>query len=324
MRVLAALFAGLFFYLLVAYLTGNGPKFEVRRSSPTQVSPRQLWLIQAGSDLTPRQFRAGSIAAAAITFVLFLFLTGAWWIALVPAVVVGLWPRAYSSRRRNQRLAELRRAWPDGIRDILAYVKSGASLPGALEALARKGPEPLRLAFERFPLQARMFGMIPALEMVKEELADPTSDKVIEVLILAHQHGGDLVEDVLRDLIDTTVADLATQEGIRTANFEQRLESWVVVAAPWMLLLFLATIPDSYVAFYRSPPGRFTVLVGAVWAGIGWLLMRRIARQHEEPRVLGGGSTVGASSPSTRRRRGVSSAQKAPATPVVLEVQETP
>ena len=39
MRVLAALFAGLFFYLLVAYLTGNGPRFEVRRTSATQVSP---------------------------------------------------------------------------------------------------------------------------------------------------------------------------------------------------------------------------------------------------------------------------------------------
>ncbi len=95
MRVLAALLSGLFFYLLVAYLTGNGPRFDVRRSPTTQVSHRQLWLIQAGSDLTPSQFRAGSIAASAITFVLFLFLTGAWWIALVPAVVVGLWPRAY-------------------------------------------------------------------------------------------------------------------------------------------------------------------------------------------------------------------------------------
>ena len=323
MRVLAALFAGLFFYLLVAYLTGNGPRFEVRRTSATQVSPRQLWLIQAGSDLTPGQFRAGSIAAAAITFILFLFLIGAWWIALVPAVVVGLWPRAYYSRRRNQRLAELRRAWPDGIRDIVAYVKSGASLPVALEALARKGPEPLRLAFERFPLQARMFGMIPALEMIKEELADPTSDKVIEVLILAHQHGGDLVEDVLRDLIDTTVADLATQEGIRTANFEQRLESWVVVAAPWLLLLFLATIPESYVAFYSSPPGRFTVLVGAVWAGIGWLLMRWIARQQDEPRVLGGGAVVGRSrSASIRSKVATGAGQSVSTRPVMLDPQE--
>ncbi len=193
----------------------------------------------------------------------------------------------------------------------------------ALEALARKGPEPLRLAFDRFPLQARMFGMIPALEMVKEELADPTSDKVIEVLILAHQHGGDLVEDVLRDLIETTVADLATQEGIRTANFEQRLESWVVVAAPWILLLFLATIPESYVAFYQSPPGRFTVLVGAVWAGIGWLLMRFIARQQDEPRVLGGGSTVNKTRSATRRRQAApTESQPAPAGQVALDVPE--
>ena len=192
----------------------------------------------------------------------------------------------------------------------------------ALEALARKGPEPLRLAFERFPLQARMFGMIPALEMIKEELADPTSDKVIEVLILAHQHGGDLVEDVLRDLIDTTVADLATQEGIRTANFEQRLESWVVVAAPWLLLLFLATIPESYVAFYSSPPGRFTVLVGAVWAGIGWLLMRWIARQQDEPRCWAGGAVVGRSRSLLRSKVATGAGQSVSTRPVMLDPQE--
>ncbi len=38
----------------------------------------------------------------------------------------------------------------------------------------------------------------PALELVKEELADPTSDRVIEVLLLAHERGGPIVRHIWR------------------------------------------------------------------------------------------------------------------------------
>ena len=77
-------------------------------------------------------------------------------------------------------------AWPDGIRDILASVVAGRSVGQAVTTLAVSGPEPLRAAFARFPLLARMLGTVAALEVVKEELGDPTSDRIIEVLILAH------------------------------------------------------------------------------------------------------------------------------------------
>ncbi len=297
MRLLAGLCSGTAVYLLVAYLTGYGPTLRVRSKPTAQVSPRQLWLIQAGTDLTPRQFWAGSVAAGLLAFVVLLVFTGAWWIALVPGAGVSLWPRAYYGRRRASRLAEVQRSWPDGLRDVVAHVKSGATLSAALEDLATRGPAPLRMAFERFPLQARMLGVVPALEMVKEELADPTSDKVIEVLILAHQHGGNLIQDVLRDLIEATSADLATLEAIRTANFEQKLEGWVIVGAPWVLLVFLATIPDAYVTFYRSSAGRFVVILGAIWAGAGFLMMRLMAKQREEDRVLGGAAAISEAKP---------------------------
>jgi tight adherence protein B len=205
---------------------------------------------------------------------------------------VAFLPYSYFSRQRAQRLADVQRAWPDGLREILAHVNSGATLATAIESLAERGPEALCAAFRRFPAQARMFGVVPALEIVKEELADPSSDKVIEVLILAHQFGGDSLQQVLRDLIETMSADQLTAEQIRTAGFEQRLEGIVVGLAPWLILLFLATVPETYRAFYRSREGRFVVIVAGVWAAFGWLLMRLIARPAQETRVFGGGSTM--------------------------------
>lgn len=293
MRVLAALFSGISVYLTVALVVGTAPRLRLPRRSRSQVSARQLWLMQAGSDLSPRQFLAGSAVVGVAAFVVIWALTGGWHLAFVPAVAIGMAPTLVYTRNRSRQLAAIQEAWPDGIRDLLAHVTSGATLPRALESLATGGPEPLRAAFARFPLQARMFGVVPALEIVKEELADPTSDKVLEVLILAHEYGGELVQEVLRDLITAINEDLRTIEDIRVADFEQRIESWLVVIVPWAVLLYLASVPVQYREFYATPTGRGVVVVGTLWTAAGVAMLRWIGRQHREIRVLGGGATVG-------------------------------
>lgn len=296
MRLLAAGMTAVFVYLAVGYLTGNAPNLATRTKSKPQISTRQLWLIQAGSDLTPRQFWAGSILSGVAGLVVLGAITGTWWVALIPSVALAFLPYSHFSRQRVQRLADVQKAWPDGLREVLAHVNSGATLAAAIEALTVRGPEALQVAFGRFPAQAKMFGVVPALEIVKEELSDPSSDKVIEVLILAHQFGGNSLQVVLRDLIETMSADQLTAEQIRTAGFEQRLEGMVVALAPWLILLFLATVPETYRDFYRSSTGRFVVVVAGLWAAMGWLLMRAISRPSQEIRVFGGGSTVGTGS----------------------------
>ncbi len=296
MRLMASALTAIFVYLAVGHLTGNAPNLATRTKSRPQISSRQLWLIQAGSDLTPRQFWAGSILSGLGGLIVLGGITGTWWVALIPSIVLAFLPYSYFSRHRVQRLAEVQKAWPDGLREVLAHVNSGATLAAAIEALTVRGPQALQDAFGRFPAQAKMFGVVPALEIVKEELSDPSSDKVIEVLILAHQFGGNSLQVVLRDLIETMSADQLTAEQIRTAGFEQRLEGMVVALAPWLILLFLATVPATYREFYRSDTGRFVVIVAGIWAASGWVLMRIISRPTQEIRVFGGGSAVGTDS----------------------------
>ena len=293
MSLLASLLTAAAVYLAAGFATGNAPTMKTQPRSEPQVSKRQLWLIQAGSDLSPRQFAGGSFVSGLTGFVVLWVVAGTWWVALIPSLAIALIPYAYFSRQRSRRITAIQKAWPDGLREILAYVNSGATLLAAIEALATRGPDALRNAFARFPAQARMFGVAPALEIVKEELSDPSSDKVIEVLILANQFGGNSLQLVLRDLIEAMTADELTAEQIRTAGFEQRLEGVVVALAPWLILLFLATVPPTYREFYRTSTGRFVVLVAGLWAGIGWLLMRALSRPAPEIRVFGGGSPSG-------------------------------
>lgn len=292
MRMLAALLGAGTVYLTVALLLGVAPDVAVLTTARPQISKRQLWLIQAGSELTPRQFRLGSVAGGLVALGVLLLVTQSVVIAAGPAVAAGFLPTAWYARQRQRRIAEVQAAWPDGIRDLLAHVTSGSTLGRAIEALATDGPVPLRQAFARFPLQARMFGVLAALEIVKEELADPTSDKVIEVLILANEFGGELVQEVLRDLVDTITGDLRTLADIRTAGFEQRMEGLLVVVVPWVVLVFLATVPPDYRAFYRSGTGQLVVLIGALWTAFGVVVLRLVSKARGEPRVLGGGAAV--------------------------------
>jgi len=184
-NIVAALCIGVCCALIVATLTGAMP--TRRRARSTWWARRRehvaTWMQQAGVGVGPAPFVGGSVLAGAFALLATAALTGSVFVALVPAVAVALLPRAYFGRRRTARLREVQRAWPDGLRDVLASITAGLSLTQAVTTLAATGPAPLRIAFARFPELARVIGTGPALELVKEDLADATSDRIIEVLI---------------------------------------------------------------------------------------------------------------------------------------------
>lgn len=292
MELVAGFLTALCVYLAVGYLTGNGPRLEVRSQRRASVSDSQLWLTQAGVDLTPRQFWAASLGVGFVAFLLFLLITGIPAVAAAPAVGVIMLPRSYFGRRRSLRLSEIQTAWPDGLRDLNASISSGMSLQRAVETLAEKGPEPLRLAFARFPLLARTVGVVPALEIVKEELADPTSDRVIEVIILAQERGGSIVPEILSDLAAATTRDLWTLEEIQTESLEQKINARIVFALPWLVLIALTASEGTFRQFYRSAPGTLVVIVGGALSLLGVWLVTKLGREPDEQRVLGGSAVV--------------------------------
>ncbi|MFI5372733.1 MAG: type II secretion system F family protein, partial [Candidatus Eisenbacteria bacterium] len=229
----------------------------------------------------------GSVAVAAVTFAVATLVTGAPLVAVVPAFAVATLPRAYFGRRRAARLREIQVAWPDGLRDLAASIAAGHSLTQAVTNLAETGPAPLRAAFVRFSLLARMLGTTAALELVKEELADPASDRVIEVLILAYERGGSIVRQILEDLVVTTTKDVKVLEEIESEGLEMKINAGAVLVMPWFVLVALTLRGGPFREFYRSSGGFVVVLVGAALSGLGALWISRLGRRHEEQRVFG-------------------------------------
>lgn len=247
------------------------------------------WLQRAGSDVSPGRFLATSLGAGAAAFLLVMGVTGVPLVALPPAVACAAAPGVFLSRRRARHLEAVAAEWPDALRDLSASVQAGMSLPRALEHLADHGPAAIRVAMTGYRSMARTIGVVPALEVMRERIADPTADRVIEVLRVAYERGGSAVPDLLDALAEGTVEDLRVDEEIRTESLEQRINARIVFVLPWLVLVVLAARPGPFRDFYASASGLPVVVIGALLSGVGVTVVGRMARRQVEPRVLGGG-----------------------------------
>lgn len=283
MSVLAALAVGAFCALFAGSLLGSLPRWKWR----PRVRRPAAWLQQSKLGMSAARFWAGSAAAGFVTLLLLTALTGSVFVALVPAVAIALVPRTYFVRRARRRAREVQEAWPDGLRDLVASIAAGSSLTQAVTTMAQTGPEPIRVAFARFPELARVVGTTAALEIVKADLADPTSDRVLEVLILANERGGAIVRAILDDLVDATTRDLKLLDALDTEGLEMRINARSVVVLPWLVLVALTARPGPFRAFYRSGGGVATLLAAAVLSAVGVVLLTRLGKEPLEERVFG-------------------------------------
>jgi tight adherence protein B len=280
--VLPAMFAA----GLVAVMLGLADRGRSRAQRRTGRRLRD-WMAQAGvGGVTPGQLAAMCAGLGVVTGVLLLALSGSAWIALAFTLLTGYLPVAALRARQRRRSRELQEVWPDAIDNLVSGVRAGLSLPEAVAGLADRGPEMLRVPFARFAGSYHATGRFgTALDALKDELADPTADRVIETLRLAREVGGTELGRTLR----TLSAFLRDEYQVRK-ELEAR-QTWVVVAArlsfatPWLVLLLLSTRREA-VAAYRNPGGAVVLAVGAAMALLGYRLMLRIGRIPREERVL--------------------------------------
>jgi tight adherence protein B len=242
-------------------------------------------LVQAGLErVTPATVVVVSVllgvagAALAYGVVRVAVLAGAAW------VVASVAPWLVISWRARQRRRATRVVWPDVVDHLVSAVRSGLALPDGLMTLATAGPEALRPAFAAFAAQYRATGNLGhGLDELKSRLADPVADRILETLRMAREVGGSELTSVLRGL----GAALRTDAAIRS-EVEAR-QSWVVnaarlgLAAPWVVLVLLATRPEAAVA-YNSAAGVALIVGGLVVTVVAYRVMMALGRLPEERR----------------------------------------
>lgn len=244
-------------------------------------------LAQAGVEgVTPPALVLSSITTGLVVLAGTVLFSRSVAIAVAFALPATYAPIAVVRRRAGKRREELREVWPDAVDHLGSAIRAGLSLPEALAQLGTRGPDALRRPFQRFGEDYRSTGRFDeCLDRLKDSLADPVGDRVVEAVRMARQVGGSELGRLLRTLSGFLRADARTR-----GEIEAR-QSWTVnaarlsVASPWLVLGFLSLRPET-VARYDSSAGVLVLATGAAVCVAAYRLMIRIARLPPEERVL--------------------------------------
>ena len=222
----------------------------------------------------------GGLAVAALTFAIVPLMV----IAAIAGLAALALPAAIVQWRARSRGRAARVLWPDIVDHLVSAVRSGLALPDSVVTLAHTGPAPTREAFAEFEQHYRATGHFGlSVDALKARLADPVADRILETLRMSREVGGSELTTVLRNL-----ASYLRQEAAIRSEVEAR-QSWVMnaarlgVAAPWIILLLLATRPEAAAA-YNTSGGVLLILGGLLITAIAYRLMLALGRIPEERR----------------------------------------
>jgi len=207
-------------------------------------------------------------------------------IAAAFGLIAGYAPLGLVRSRAQRRQRELAEVWPEAVDNLASAVRAGLSLPEALSQLGERGPAPLRSAFTAFGQDYQATGRFgTCLDLLKERLAEPVGDRVVEALRIARDVGGGDLGRVLRALSGFLRDDARTR-----SELEAR-QAWVVngarlaAASPWVVLLVLSFQPE-VIGRYRSPTGALVLCIGGAACAVAYRLMLSFGRLPDEERVL--------------------------------------
>ncbi len=288
MSALAAAAGAALMVMIVAWLLGLD--FFSRKLVNEPDDEIELAFRRIEKAPAPGRFTAATVAAAvAVFFVVVIaagIATGSAFIGLAIGLLAGSVPLVIESRRRSQELTERVNAWPDGIRQLISNLRAPMSVHASLLDLARTGPIPLRPAFATYTVLSRRLDSQQALEMVRRDLADPVSDRVIEVLILSLEQGAAVTLNVLDELSNSVTEDLRLNETIRTMMMDVKIDAAAIGIIPFALLLATLVTLNEWRVFYSSTIGQIVLLLCMTWTAIGVSTILYFIRVRPEPRIL--------------------------------------
>lgn len=278
-------------YLLYSAVSGTvtGGRSRARPGSRRAIrSATRVWLDQAGiGTVSVREF------VSAVGVLLVLGTVGGYLLfaAAVPALIVGFlaasFPVSAYRRRRQIRLEKAGESWPTLLEEMRLRTGSlGRSVPQALFESGRRAPEewrPALAAAEREWLLTTDFSRTASL--LKDRLADPSADAILETLLLAHEVGGTDLDSRLADLIEDRIIDLQNRKDSATRQAGVRFARRFVLLVPLGMALAGLTIGTGRQA-YASTGGQIAVAVGLLAVAGCWAWSGRLMRLPRSPRVF--------------------------------------
>jgi tight adherence protein B len=237
-----------------------------------------LSLEQAGMRMRPHEWVLLQ-ACAAVTMGALVFLVLGWPGLLVGAVLGWLLAMAYRSIKASRRANLFAEQLPDAIQLVIGAIRSGFSLPQALDAVVRESPEPVAAEFGRALAEHRLGAdLSDALEAVVHRTGSDDLNWAVMAIRIHREVGGNLAE-VLQTTVDTIRERARLRRHVRSLSAEGRLSAWVLIGLPILLGLFMFSFRRDYLRpLYTEPIGMAMLLVGGGLLVLGIVWMSRTVK----------------------------------------------
>ena len=227
-----------------------------------------------------------SLSIVVAAFLIGTFFSHSLLIAIAFALFSALFIFIAQQKSESKRHSAIHGACPEMIDILISGVQSGLSLNESLTGLAQRGPEIFKVEFQRFAENLYSQGNFSrALIEVKESIAHPSFDQVIEALLIARELGGAELLTILRLLGKFIREDLTLRREIEVKQNWIKNSAHLSAAAPWILLLLLSTQPSTTEAF-STATGVLILGAGLAITAIAYLWMNSLSRIPVPKRIF--------------------------------------
>lgn len=244
---------------------------------------RQYFLTKVGDGLKSSFIEADVLLLFGLSLLVTAALGIALWFLLgvvgaMAGVVVGLLLprhalRIVARRRADRFIYQL----PDALHALSSTLRSGVSLPKALEQLSTWQPAPLSQEF-RLVLTEHQLGwdLSDALEHMHQRVPRPEVELLNGAINISRQVGGNLA-DTLESLAVTLTEKLTIEGKINALTAMGRLQGWVVACVPvGMGLAMYLLNPEHIEPMFSEFHGMVTLGVICVMMVLAIVTIRRI------------------------------------------------
>jgi len=235
-------------------------------------------LARADLKLTVSEYLLLSVGVVLVGFLLGALSTRSVVVGAAIGVAAFYLPGLYVKFRQRARLNAFNARLSDTITMLANSLRSGYSLPQAMDMVAREQPPP---ASEEFGRVVREIGLGLSIEEALANLVRRVPSEDLDLMVTAinvqHEVGGNLAQ--ILDAIGLTIRERVRIKGeIQSLTAQVRYSGYVVALMPVILSLILFVLRPEYIMYlFKGVCGWSMTIAGIVFIVLGFVAMRKIA-----------------------------------------------
>jgi tight adherence protein B len=248
-----------------------------RQGSSASVTRR---LEAAGSRMRPAEWLVVRVFAVAAAAVVLTVLSGNLLIGLLVGALVG-WLGTFMWLRRRQagRARAFADALPDTLQLVASSLRTGFSLPQALDAAQQDGVQPMAGELGRALAAARIGAPLEdELDLIAERTGSEDWRWAVMAIRIQRSVGGNLAE-VLSTTVRTLRDRAANRRMVRSLSAEGRLSAYILIGMPIVVTAALLLFRRDYIRpLWTTTPGLVMVAGAVVFMAIGSWWMAQVVK----------------------------------------------